>query len=127
LQKEGTGQEKKVAVLTPVPKIDTVKGSKKPLDKSRLFGRWCGKNMTFVLSEDKWTYQLADGSKPQFNIIRYEVHGNVIRVFWRDFRKRLIATEFGEFSNDDNNVRHIRGRLEPNGEWKTYDRFMGRC
>ncbi len=105
------------------PEAPTPKG----LRVAALFGLWCSDALSLELSRDSLTFHLPDGEEVPFDVRSYELRRDVIWVYWKDKSKKLMVTEFGNFSEDEVAMVQVRGRVEPGGTWHVYERAFSRC
>ena len=107
------------------PKKD--KAQRKTLTTASIMGDWCGEEVNITLSSSSWKFRLKSGDEVTFSIKDYRLFEDRIWVYWQDNANHLLVTEFGEFNDTRGTMDQMRGRTEPSGNWKSYNRRFARC
>jgi hypothetical protein len=92
-----------------------------------LMGRWCGGGMALTLSPAEWTSRLPSGAVTPMQVVRYDMSSGVLSVELTFANGRRGVWEFGEFPPGRNAMVQLRGRIDPDPDWREYDREFRRC
>jgi len=126
LRKELTSAAESVRASAQRPPAATTPTTAANINPTRLFGRWCGDEVTLVLSSKQLIFELPDG-KLAYPVSRYESTPEVLSLYWSDRQTGELVTEFGKVADDFRTMVQLRGRPLSDATWREYGRRLRRC